>query len=97
MCAAPAVRGWDATKNTQNSLGRLANKELRTLKMQAHKAFDPIWKDGYMTRKQAYKWLSDQLEIPEEYTHIGMFGVETCKIVARICKSKYLLLQLYRQ
>ena len=57
--------------------------------MEAHAAFDPIWKDGYMKRKEAYKWLSKQLDIPEQYTHIGMFGAETCKIVARISRFKY--------
>lgn len=87
-------RAWvGCHRNTQNALGRLANKELRVLKMETHKAFDPIWKDGFMARKEAYRWLSEQLDIPEKYVHIGMFGAETCKIVARISRFKYLQLK----
>lgn len=31
-------------KGTDKALGRVANKELRQLKHQAHEAFDPLWK-----------------------------------------------------
>lgn len=60
-------------------LGRLANAELRKAKMQAHAAFDPLWKSGSMSRTEAYRWLSRELGIPPQQTHIGMFDVETCK------------------
>ena len=32
-------------KGTSNSLGRLANAALRQYKMEAHAAFDPIWRE----------------------------------------------------
>ena len=41
-----------------------------------------------MNRHQAYKWLSDQLGIPPEYTHIGMFKKETCQKVVKLCKEQ---------
>ncbi len=31
---------------TKNSLGRLANAELRKWKSIAHRVFDPLWRDG---------------------------------------------------
>jgi hypothetical protein len=71
-------------KGTSNALGRLANKELRELKKKAHAAFDPLWKDKFMSRDVAYKWLSNKLNIPLEFTHIGMFGEDTCKKVIEI-------------
>lgn len=43
-----------------------------------------------MRRREAYKWLSDQLGLPPEYTHIGMFNPETCAKVVDVSK-KYLL------
>ena len=49
--------------------GRLANKELRKHKIEAHKYFDMIWKTKQMTRSEAYKWLSNTLQIPPHYTH----------------------------
>lgn len=67
------------------ALGRLANAELRELKKEAHAAFDPVWKSNYKSRQQAYYWLSVKLGIPKEYTHIGFFGVETCKKLIEIC------------
>lgn len=60
-------------------LGRLANAELRTWKQRAHAAFDPLWRSGLLTRREAYAWASQALSIPPEETHIGMFDVEQCK------------------
>ena len=68
-------------KGTNQALGRLANNELRKYKIKAHDAFDKLWKSKQMTRTEAYKQLSEHLGIPPEFTHIGMFGVKTCKEV----------------
>lgn len=70
------------------SLGRIANAELRELKKEAHAAFDPIWKSNYKNRHDAYTWLSKQLGTPRNYTHIGMFNVETCKRVIELCQKE---------
>lgn len=69
----------------KKALGRLATKELREWKSAAHAAFDPIFKSNLKSRHDAYTWLSEQLGIPRAYTHIGMFGLETCKKVVEIC------------
>lgn len=75
-------------KGTDNPLGRLANAELRYWKRKAHAAFDPLWRDKEMrTRKAAYEWLADEMGLPLEQTHIGMFNVEQCKQVIQICKE----------
>ena len=68
--------------------GRLANKQLRNAKKEAHKYFDQLWQGEYITRSEAYKYLSQHLEIPPEYTHIGMFNVATCKKVVEWAKDK---------
>lgn len=73
---------------TEIPLGRLANKKLRNLKMEAHKWFDPIWKSGLMTRKEVYKWLASMLNIEESECHIGMFSPDTCNKVIQICKRQ---------
>lgn len=69
---------------TVKPLGRLANARLRFWKMTAHDAFDPLWKDGAKTRRQAYQYLADKLGIDRNDCHIGMFDVETCKRVVEI-------------
>ena len=81
-------------KGTTDALGRLANKELREAKKEAHKYFDLIWKTKQMTRTEAYQWLSNSLNTPKDYTHIGMFNVKSCQDV--VFYSKQLLNDLRR-
>lgn len=75
--------------NSVNPLGRLANEELRKAKMLAHRAFDPIWREGSLNRRTAYCWLAKRLEIPEAECHIGMFDVAMCNRVIKICKEYF--------
>lgn len=70
----------------EKALGRLANSELRHWKKEAHAYFDVIWKEKNLTRVEAYKWLSENLNLPSEYTHIGMFSVKTCIEVVDLSK-----------
>lgn len=81
-------------KGTTNSLGRLANADLRFWKQEAHKYFDMIWRSENMNRKELYKLLAEHLQIPEQYCHIGMFSTKTCKEVVQW--SKQLLNDLRR-
>ena len=64
--------------------------ELRELKKQAHAAFDPLWKEGRFRghRKAAYAWLSEQMNLPQEKTHIGMFDTAQCERVVQICQEE---------
>lgn len=50
----------------------------------AHESFDRIWKDGYMTRTQAYKWLARRLRMTEEDCHISKMGERTAKRVVAV-------------
>lgn len=81
-------------KKTLKPLGRLANRELRQLKVTAHKYFDIMWKikkqrGDKQARKKAYKWLSKQLGLHFDDTHIGYFDIETTKKVIEICRPYY--------
>ena len=72
------------------SLGRLADRQLRRKKMEAHQIFDSLWKARppfFRTRFLAYQWLSVRMNLPQDLTHIGMFDVEQCDCVIRICKA----------
>lgn len=83
-------------KQSDIALGRLANAELRSLKKEAHRIFDQIWRrkmvqqghSKHKARSAAYIWLSQQLNTPPQYTHIGMSNIPQCKKVIQIC-SKY--------
>lgn len=80
-------------KGTGRAKGRLANAELRRCKIEAHRYFDELYKRGLMKRREAYKWLSDQLGLPPEYTHIGMFNPETCAKVVDVSKKHLLTMR----
>ena len=77
----PKCDSYVGTDSDGFALGRLAKKNLRKLKKEAHKDFDKLWREKHITRSKAYEELTDFLELPPEYTHIGMFGIDTCKIV----------------
>jgi zinc-finger-containing domain/Topoisomerase DNA binding C4 zinc finger len=56
----------------------------RGARIDAHQMFDQIWKGGRMTRKQAYLWLAEQMDLPATKAHIGLFNVEQCRRVIDI-------------
>ena len=73
---------------TDKPLGRLANAELRKAKMNAHAAFDPVWRSGKMNRSSAYKWLAEKMGIAPQNCHIGMFDVDECRAVIEIARKE---------
>lgn len=76
--------GFDGT----DPLGRLANAELRLEKQKAHAAFDPLWKSGQMTRREAYAWLSEATGIDADRCHIGMMDVAGCLAVVNAVRAR---------
>ena len=86
----PDCQAWVGVhKGTDRPLGRLADAELRRWKRIAHMNFDRIWRNNRrMSRKKAYEWLSSQMGLPAEETHIGMFDVGRCKEVIALCKKR---------
>ena len=69
-------------------LGRLANAELRKLKMATHAAFDPIWRDGHMSRSAAYKLLCRRMGQPKTRSfHIGFLDADQCRKVIEIASD----------
>lgn len=84
-------------EGTEISLGRLANKELREKKKEAHLVLDPLWKkkididkvSKYEARSCAYNWISATLNINPKFCHIGMMDIETCNKLISLCKKFY--------
>lgn len=56
----------------------------RSAKKFAHEEFDKLWKDGYMTRSEAYKWLANKLNISLKKCHISKLNESQCFDVERI-------------
>lgn len=78
-------RPCDATvgvhPGTNKPKGTLANKELRGLRMQCHKAFDGMKKARGMRRGTAYKYLSVLMDIDQKDCHVGMFRELECSLM----------------
>lgn len=62
--------------NTRKPLGTMADEYTMKLRRNAHALFDKLWKDGEMSRGQAYKILSEHFG---REMHIGESNSEVCK------------------
>ncbi|MCD7764851.1 MAG: DUF3268 family zinc-finger domain-containing protein [Lachnospiraceae bacterium] len=67
--------------------GTLANSDLRHARIEAHRALDAIWKEGYMTRKEAYIWIGNKMNLGRKEMHIGQFSYYRCQEVINCCSE----------
>lgn len=51
----------------------------------AHRAFDPIWQTGRMTRSEAYAWLSRRMGMGMEQCHIARMDDDQLRRVIELC------------
>lgn len=63
--------------------GDLADEALRAARMSAHRAIDPVWKNGLMSKAEAYQWLAGRLQIPPKQCQIGLLSMEDCMRVGQ--------------
>ena len=77
---------------TLTPLGTLANEELRKWRKKAHNEFDKLWKGKTreMTRYKAYRWLTEQMNLTRDETHIALFEIEQCKEVLKLLNNRLL-------
>lgn len=70
------------------------------MRSSVYAVFDPLWMDAngqfskgkrknnrYVRRHRAYRWLSEQLGLDMNSTHIGMFSIEQCKQALEIINN----------
>ena len=88
VCARyPACDAYvSAHRDSHMPMGTLANRTLREKRRQAHVALDALWEKGYMTRREAYRWLQTQMGIPADEAHIGNFSEYRCDQVIALCR-----------
>ena len=81
---------WIGCKpNTNVPLGRLADGILRRAKIEARKAFDPIWQTGRLSRREADKWLARQLRIKVSQCDFNLFNLGQCVRVIERCRGEH--------
>ena len=74
-------------KGTLKPKGIMADGDLRNKRIRTHKMFDSVWKNNIMTRKEAYRWLSYELCLGFEQTHIANFSSYMCDKAIEVCKK----------
>lgn len=82
----PSCTGSHGAHPDGRPLGIPADKETKAARIEAHEAFDELWKNYDMKRKYAYSWLAKILGCAE--VHIGESDYETCKLIERVCLEK---------
>ena len=60
---------------------------LARARIDAHGAFDPLWKSGTLSRRSAYDWLAIQLHLPVSACHMVLFDVAMCQRVVAVCAA----------
>lgn len=61
-------------------MGTLADPQTHGARFKLHALFDPIWRDGYMTRTEAYHMLAKLMGTRPSQTHTGYMDKEQCEI-----------------
>ena len=69
------VAGWSGRTSTP------ADAATRAARMEAHAAFDPLWRDElyWFSRESAYAWLRAVMGLSREDAHIERFDKAQCE------------------
>jgi hypothetical protein len=65
----------------------LVDKKTHRARRRAHETFDVLWKKGFMSRTQAYVWLSKALNLHKDKCHMKQMDYDTAKRVVRLCRN----------
>lgn len=92
-CHKPGARvkilGYYEVSDGTLPLGTAANAALRKMRSEAHKVFDPKWKNGRRHRGTAYAILSAMTGISHEQCHISMMSLAQCHKVIEVCERRW--------
>lgn len=67
-----------AHAGTRSPKGTLADATLRRKRIETHRVFDAIWKNGILSKKDAYRWMRDTFCLSTAQAHIGQFSHYRC-------------------
>lgn len=91
----PKCSGTHGAHDDGSPRGIPANKATRMARIEAHGAFDLLWKpqsdaqEPMMSRKEAYKWLALAMQMAPDRAHIGRFTLEECNFLTEVVQAAY--------
>ena len=74
----PECKGAHGAHRDGTPLGIPADGATKAMRIAAHEVFDALWKDGRMTRSEAYAWMGEVMGLGPDEAHIGRFDKATC-------------------
>ena len=78
--------------------GSLADRTLRKKRVQAHRIFDQLWRQGIFSRQDAYRWLADKFCLEIRQAHIGNFSDYMCdqliKEASKVLQNNHIPLRM---
>lgn len=77
--------------NTEIALGTLANKQLRNARKRCKRMLNSLWmpEGAPMKRSEAYKWLSEAMDLRLAKTYVGMFNIEQCNLAYDLVQAYF--------
>lgn len=72
---------------TDKAFGKMALPKIRRLRSKLHSVFDPLWKNKYLTRSEAYDWLAVRLEMFDKECHVSDMNEDELLKAIEICKE----------
>ena len=82
------MNGFVKLRELSVKLRNLGSDDIKLARGMAHDKFDLLWKRQLMTRREAYLWLQNAMEMTEQQAHMEQMNIEQCKqVVARVEKE----------
>jgi hypothetical protein len=78
-----------AHKQSHQPMGVLANGKLRRKRIDAHRAFDRLWREGIMKKWQAYIWMQAKFGLSPRQAHIANFSEYMCDELISLCEQAF--------
>lgn len=75
-------------KGTDRPLGELAKFPLRKARAKTHRTMDWLRRETGMSRSEAYRWLSEALNLDKRDCHIGMFDRDLCYRAVEVMREE---------
>lgn len=93
---------WAAISNAQyvaryTKAERVRDRRATDARKEAHRHFDRLWREGHMTRSDAYAWLAFKMEMPMDDAHMGMMTDAECRKVVQLSKDRLQIFRFERQ
>lgn len=68
-------------------LGIPADAETKQSRMKAHEAFDKLWTEHGLSRRESYTVLQKMMGMSADEAHIGRFDIAQCQRLISLCRT----------